>query len=363
MDKDTRPSFAYFLTISAFLLGVFCGIPLSEAGQPPDNTVLKIICSETYSNIYIDEKKVGSCPFEGNVVPGKRYVLIEAPGKKAVEIEVDVIAGVTTVSRIELSPMDETPPDAPKTEFEPPAALPSPEEEQTPEPPPFKRALAEIERVAKDPRYSTAERVKKIDIFLGTYAMSASTRRKVTAWKTALQGGQEPETIDDPEYMRTKTEAFSFRYYFGNYGSGLLIEPPTGRWPWFYFGGRIGGGGGAPAEKYNDRRGWVAVGMNFGVPFSMGKRNLHEIRIGSGLMFGFMKNYIDDNEAEDRYSLGPIIAPEIIYVFHIAERFALQIGCDAYFSLLVGTSNSVHDGYQGDLRAVPMINGFIGFRI
>ena len=57
------------------------------------------------------------------------------------------------------------------------------------------------------------------------------------------------------------------------------------------------------------------------------------------------------------------MAPEIVYVFHIAERFALQFGCDAYFPLLVGSSNSVQSGYQDDERAIPMINGFIGFRI
>jgi hypothetical protein len=352
------------LAVSVCLTGSFAGFPLSAAEPPPTGTtVIKIICAEVYSNVTIDGKKVGSCPYQGDVAPGTRNVLVEAPGKKSVELEVDAIAGVTTVSRVQLKPIDEEPAVEQRTEFDQPGAVHAPEEEQPQEPIPFNRAWADVQRTAKDPRYSIEERIEKIDIFLSTYTMNASIRRKATAWKIALKNGYEPETIDDPEYMRTRPDAFSFRYYFGNYGSGLLIEPPTGRWPWFYFGGRIGGGGGAPAEKYNDRRGWVAIGMNFGVPFSMGKRNLHEIRIGAGLLFGFMKNYIDDEEQEDRYSVGPIVAPEIVYVFHLGARFALQLGCDAYFPLLVGTSNSFQNGYQGDQRAIPMVNGFIGFRI
>jgi hypothetical protein len=374
MEKNTRSFLVILVTISSFLMGTFFRLPLSDAEQQPhkaikekgkssDKTAVKIVCDEMYSNVYIDGKKVGSCPYQGVVAPGTRNVLVEAPGKKSLEFEVKALAGITTISRVELSAIDEEPVIEKKSEFESPGPLQTPEEEQDQEPVPFRQALAEIERTAKDPRYSIKERIEKIDIFLGTYSMSASTRRKVTAWRTALQNGHEPETIDDPEYIRTRTEAFSFRYYFGNYGSGLLIETPTGRWPWFYFGGRIGGGGGAPAEKYNDRRGWVAIGMNFGVPFSIGKKNLHEIRIGTGVLFGFMKNYIDQDESEDRYSVGPIVAPEIIYVFHIAERFALQFGCDAYFPLLVGSSNSFQNGYQDDQRAIPMFNGFIGFRI
>jgi hypothetical protein len=68
----------------------------------------------------------------------------------------------------------------------------------------------------------------------------------------------------------------------------------------------------------------------------------------------------DDSNKYDAFSFGPILEPEVSYVFHAARRFALQIGVGVYVATMAATVEGKGAHYE---LPAPIINGFLGFRL
>jgi hypothetical protein len=321
-------------------------------------TSVLIDCSEPEGIVFIDGTKVGGCPFEGEVSPGNHQIGVKAPDKKTFIYQINVIAGaqaVVPVKMIAYAPVQAVEP-------KPQESAPPP-----PTPPPSLRvAWPRLNNLVKNPNIPKQERIDEIDSFLETYRVGGKIQKKVKGWKTSLESDMEPESYDDPRYMATHIEAISLRGYGGSYGGGAMLGFATGRWPWFYLGGRVAGGGGIE-DEYDSTRWWISLGLHLGVPIRIGRANHHEFRVGTGLLVGFLRTYFGEDEIEHaRWSFGLILAPEVYYVWHIAKKFSLHVGWDMYIGVL---SPDDTEGI-GDLddnadteRAAPVINGFLGFGI
>lgn len=339
-----------------------------RAALAPSPAMLRVDCEPEKARVFVDGVVVGECPFSGEVEPGTRLVRIETDGHEPFEQSVEALAAETAAVTAELKPEAEKSPKTPVAE---------------PSLPPKKKSLRtawqELNQAVKNSKLPAKERLARIDSFLNNYTVRRKYQRQAEGWKYALSKGLEPESYGDPHFMRTKKESFSLRGYGGSYGGGGRIDFATRRWNWFYLEGCVAGGGGV-GDRGDSTRFFLGIGLSVGLPISFGQRKLHELRVGLGLQFGAMfesefteQRWLSSKGSTDvvtrAMSAGPLLVPELYYVWHIATRFALQVGMDIYIGpvgpneLFPSTDDSTDDGKIEKFEtATPVFNGFIGVR-
>ena len=176
------------------------------------------------------------------------------------------------------------------------------------------------------------------------------------------------------DWYRTKTEWFSLRFSFGNYGIGAgggLFTIRQDHLFWDVI--RLFGGGNAVWATEGKGKGYLQVGTAVGVPVHIGEEGKHEFRFSLGLLFGYALEqgwsgpdigYVritcegytcsaQEGELTMQKNSPVHLVPSASYIWRAASHFAFEIGLD----LSIGLHNS-----EGDY-APPVFNGFIGFRI
>ena len=207
------------------------------------------------------------------------------------------------------------------------------------------------------PKFSIQERAEGVRRFLVEFGDKHKYAEEAAELFGLLSLGEEPgRHYVSPTRLREKTEWLAIRFAGGNRGIGGFASLFTIRWPHFYWEIARGYWGGANTV-------WALGGTAVGIPWHIDKWGRHEIRFGLALMAGVTvgprrenpASDADDNADDHVWSVNsPLhLAPEIYYVWHARERFALEVGLD----LTIGLGTTDED------YAPPMINGFIGFRI
>ena len=219
-------------------------------------------------------------------------------------------------------------------------------------------AWAEVSQVALEKRLGVAERVNVLRRFLTDFPGNNIHREHAEHMIHVLERGEEPTSkrFVSPERRRTKTEWMALRVNGGTYGGGLAMSFFTLRWRWFFWEILRGGGGAGADDGGEDVKWWGIGGMMWGVPWFLDPAAEHELRFGLGLAGGVVQgNAFGDSWDwyEHDLSLGPFLIPEITYVWHTGESFALQAGLNLIISTLEET---------GTVPG-PILNFFLGFRI
>ena len=170
------------------------------------------------------------------------------------------------------------------------------------------------------------------------------------------------------DWYRTKTEWFSLRFSFGNYGIGAgggLFTIRQDHLFWDVI--RLFGGGNAVWATEGKGKGYLQVGTAVGVPVHIGEEGKHEFRFSLGLLFGRATAHSIDDCVQYRQLWGAYgtsmfprevntpahLVPAVVYVWHVAPYVAFELGIE----LSIGLHNS-----EGDY-APPVFNGIFGFRI
>lgn len=220
-------------------------------------------------------------------------------------------------------------------------------------------AWAEVSQVALEKRVGVAERVSVLQRFLADFPGDNIHREHAEQMIHVLQRGEEPtnKRFVSPERRRTKTEWMAFRVNGGTYGGGATMSLFTLRWRWFFWEILRGGGGAGADDGGNDVKWWGIGGMMWGVPWYLDQLAKHELRFGLGLAGGVVQGNGtwdgDDHWYDNDLSVGPFLIPEVTYVWHSGESFALQAGLNLIISTLA---------VDGSVPA-PILNFFLGFRI
>jgi hypothetical protein len=153
--------------------------------------------------------------------------------------------------------------------------------------------------------------------------------------------------ILNSDSYRTKVEWFALNFVAGNFGFGgsFTLITLRGRYV-FWEIARIQASGGITSMI-------SALGKTMvGVPFFLDSLNRNELRLSIGFSGGFSASWHGEEQDFDFDSESIINFPvDFSYVFHADKFFAFQIGISADFPVL---------SYG---KYLPVINGYIGFRI
>ena len=156
-------------------------------------------------------------------------------------------------------------------------------------------------------------------------------------------------------FDRTATEWISLYGGGGNYGFGGGFIFPTVRRKHFYWETAR-----AQITYRNDDVKAFNFRSIFGIPFFLTNDDRHKIRLGTGVSAGYVK-YWKDNDTPGWYKRGNtsyfLFPIEVSYVFHIHKYFSFFINVAGDFPV------QYFDKSKKDAMYIPMVNGFMGFRI
>jgi len=301
------------------------------------------------SAIEVDGKRAGTTPLSWPIAvdPGRHTVRVtregHEPHKASVTVasatEVAIAAEMPEIVEPEEEPVDEyaallARAEAAKKEKEARAAL-------------LEEAWVKVEKIALDEGLGREERMLVLEHFLDEYPRDNPHKMTARLWIEALEDGDEPADVLDPEHLRTKTEWVSLRIGGSNYGGAGMLSAFTLRWELFAWDIlRFSGAGGALISG-GDRSWTLAGGTAVAVPWHFVDDGRFEIRFGLGLMVGWV------NVEEEL--LGLILVPEGVLIWHLFEYLALQAG----IHLDLATFD-----FQGETSfPTPALGASLGFRI
>jgi tetratricopeptide (TPR) repeat protein len=302
------------------------------------------------AEIQVDGKRAGITPLGWpiDVNPGVHAVRVEKDGHQSFETSVTVGSATEAEVAAEM-PEIEQQSQAPVDEYS--ALLAKAEAAKLSKHERAKKLEAEwikVARIAFEESLGHEERALVLDHFLDTYPTKNPHKQMAKLYIEALEEGEEPADVLDPECMRTKTEWVALRIGGSNYGGNGVLSVVTLRWELFAWDIlRFSGGGGALIANDKERRWSLSGGTGVAIPWHFVDDGRFEIRFGLGLMVGRV------NVEEDL--LGLILVPEGVLIWHVLEHLALQAG----IHLDLATFD-----FQGETSfPTPALGASIGLRI
>jgi hypothetical protein len=301
------------------------------------------------SAIEVDGERAGVTPLSWpiSVDPGRHAVRVTHDGHEPFETSVTVASATEVEVEAEL-PAIEKPVQEPVDEY---AALLARAEEAKKEKEAraarLEQEWAKVQKIALDESLGREERMLVLEHFLDEHRRDNPHKLTARLWMEALEDGDEPADVLNPEYMRTKTEWIALRLGGSNYGGAGMLSAFTLRWELFVWDIlRFSGAGGALISG-GERKWTLAGGTAVAVPWHFVDDGRFEIRFGLGLMVGWV------NVEEDL--LGLILVPEGVLIWHVFEYLALQAG----IHLDLATFD-----FQGETSfPTPALGASLGFRI
>ena len=194
------------------------------------------------------------------------------------------------------------------------------------------------------------------------------------AWRRALRGLMLPALLmvfltpapaSAAGFFAAKTEWFGFRSGYGSLGLNLGFTLFNIRWNYFYFTVLDGTESGVfldskfrSIEKGSNQESLITFGPALGFPLHLGEGGLHELRFGAriGASFRDIRNSSRgqavqtamSRDTNKKFFHGGAFVPQVYYIYHVAEYFAVQAGPE------------IETYFNGN---TPIFNFYAGFQI
>ncbi|HNZ54481.1 MAG TPA: hypothetical protein PLD55_06760 [bacterium] len=204
-----------------------------------------------------------------------------------------------------------------------------------------------IVKTMKEEKIPDRKKIEMVEKFIKDFNFDNKYLKKAEMFLSELKkrDGNIMSVFNSDSY-RTKVEWFALNFAAGNFGFGgsFTLITLRGR-NVFWEIARIQATGFIRKVAANGK-------TMVGVPFFLDSLNRNELRLSTGLSGGLSATWPVVDEDFDFHSYALVNIPiDISYVFHVDRNFAFQVGISVDFPV------------WNDGKYIPVVNGYMGFRI